>query len=224
MLRNMKIGTKLLIMIIIPIVGLLVFAALDIVEKVSDLRNLSSTSTLTAFAVKSGGLIHELQKERGLSAGFLASKGEKFRSELASQRSETDSRLKALKEHYAAAGNRLEEIKGSRSTADTMLEKLLTTRSIVDTGQIAPQESITYYTETISLYLDILAQLGIMSRNTEISRDAMAYHAFLSAKEQTGRERATLNGAFAANRFDDETYRRFIGQMSSQTTFLDLFS
>ena len=224
MLRNMKIGTKLLIMIIIPIVGLLVFAALDIAEKVSDLRNLSTTSTLTTFAVRSGGLIQELQKERGLSAGFLASKGEKFRSELTSQRSETDTQLKALKEYYAAGGNQLEEIKGPRSTADTMLEKLSTTRGVVDTVQIAPQEAITYYTKTISLYLDVIAQLGIMSRNTEISRDAMTYHAFLSAKEQAGRERATLNGAFAANRFDDETYRRFIGIMSSQTTFLDLFS
>jgi len=52
----------------------------------------------------------------------------------------------------------------------------------------------------------------------------MAYHAFLNAKEQSGRERATMNGVFASNSFDEETYRKFISIISSQATFLEVFN
>jgi methyl-accepting chemotaxis protein len=52
----------------------------------------------------------------------------------------------------------------------------------------------------------------------------MAYHAFLSAKEQAGLERATLNGVFASNRFDNKTYENYVGIAAAQATFLDIFN
>src|SRR6185369_2127086 len=123
MFKNMKIRIKMLLMVAIPIVGLLIFAVRDISDKTASLRNLQTTSILTAFAVKSGSLIHELQKERGLSAGFIASKGEKFREELTKQRVDTDSRIKALKEDSASNAAKLEGLKERLGAADNLLEK-----------------------------------------------------------------------------------------------------
>ena len=47
-------------------------------------------------------LIHETQKERGASAGYIGSKGKKFTSILPKQRVETDTQYKALSEYISS--------------------------------------------------------------------------------------------------------------------------
>jgi hypothetical protein len=61
-----------------------------------------------------------------------------------------------------------------------MLEKLVATRASVDGFKLTPQESVVYFTQTIASYLDVIAQITILSRNPDITREAMAYHAYLS--------------------------------------------
>jgi len=46
---------------------------------------------------------------------------------------------------------------------------------------------------------------------------------FLNEKEMSGRERATLNGAFAADKFEGDAYQRFIGLLANQKTYSELF-
>ena len=45
------------------------------------------------LSLKASDIVHELQKERGLTAGFLASNGEKFKRELNSQRDNSDKKI-----------------------------------------------------------------------------------------------------------------------------------
>ncbi len=224
MLNNVKISIKMLVMVLVPIAGMLIFAAKDISGKIANLQSLQTTRALTAFAVKSGSLIHELQKERGLSVGFISTKGEKFREDLSKQRSDTDSQINELKKFRDGNTGNLEVMKERLGAADLLLEKLSATRVGIDTLTLSPKESLNYYTRTITSYLDVVAQITIMSMNSEITRDAMAYHAFLNIKEQTGLERATLNTVFATNRFDDQTYEFYTGITASQKTFFDVFS
>jgi methyl-accepting chemotaxis protein len=224
MFNNVKISIKLLLMVVVPVAGMLIFAAQDISGKLKNLNSLQTTRILTEFAVKSGSLIHELQKERGLSTGFISTKGEKFREELAKQRSGTDSQIRELKVYNSSNKNNLEGVRERLSAAGSLLEKLDVIRGDVDSMKLAPKDSLAYYTQTISSYLDVVAQISILSMNPEITREAMAYHAFLSAKEQAGLERATLNGVFASNRFDNKTYENYVGIAAAQATFLDIFN
>jgi methyl-accepting chemotaxis protein len=46
---------------------------------------------------------------------------------------------------------------------------------------------------------------------------------FLNEKEMAGRERATVNGAFAADKFEGDAYQRFIGLLANQKTYSELF-
>ncbi len=224
MLKNTKISLKLLLMVAVPVLGMLLFAARDIADKAVDLAALRTTGTLIEFAVGSGALIHELQKERGLSTGFTASNGTRFRDDLSRQRQETDDRLRALVAYKTTHADSLTGVAGSLLAADAFVEKLVSTRAAVDRLQLTPPEVIRYFTQTIATYLDVIAQIAILSHHSDLTRAAMAYHAFLNAKEQSGRERATLNGVFARNRFDDESYRQFIRIVAAQDTFLEVFS
>ena len=51
---------------------------------------------LTETVTDTSALVHEVQRERGLSGGFLGSKGTELRAELTAQRSRTDARLAAF--------------------------------------------------------------------------------------------------------------------------------
>lgn len=53
-------------------------------------QEMSTLTQLTKLSVVYSELVHELQKERGMTAGYLSSKGNKFASKLKSQRSETN--------------------------------------------------------------------------------------------------------------------------------------
>ena len=79
MFNNLKIGPKLLLVLTIPIIGMLIFATMNLRDNLRTLDNMRTTQALVTVSTSAGNLIHELQKERGLSVGFLASKGEKFK-------------------------------------------------------------------------------------------------------------------------------------------------
>ena len=93
----MKIKTKLLLMAVIPITGLFYFAIKDAVKKLEVVHELNSLETKSELGVVSNLLVHELQKERGMSAGYLGGKGRKFKKELSNQWKVTDQRIRKLK-------------------------------------------------------------------------------------------------------------------------------
>src|SRR5487761_214293 len=82
--------TKLLLIVLVPLLGLLYFSVNSILEKSAVSKEMSSLESLVSLSVKIGNLAHELQKERGMTAGFIGSDGSKFSSELQEQRKVTD--------------------------------------------------------------------------------------------------------------------------------------
>ncbi len=85
-LQNISIKTKLFIMILLPILGIIYFSCEKVLEKMDQAEQMGQTTELVAAAVKFSTLVHETQKERGTTAVFLGSKGERFSAELKAQR------------------------------------------------------------------------------------------------------------------------------------------
>lgn len=223
MLKNMGIRLKLLMMVVAPLIGLLVFSARDVMDKYKLLQDVNETRTITGLAVRVGTLSHELQKERGLSSGFINSKGEKFRNELAKQRNLVDGELTKVKQYVDSNKVALDPVKKSLDAAGSSLERLQGTRGSIDTLKIEGKDSFSFYTNLILSYMDVVAAVSITSNNHEIMRAATAYYAYVKAKEETGKERATLNAVLTADMFNDETFQRMLTIVAAQKSYLDLF-
>lgn len=223
MLKNLKIGTKLFCMLLLPLLGLLIFAVRDVSEKVAYLQEMKQAKTLTTLAVSASGLIHELQKERGFTAGFIASKGEKFRAELARQRAETDGARKKLESLMTDSAGNIDVVKAALDAVGNKLSTISTIRSSVDDLKLEGKEAFGFYSATIGCYLDVIGAVSKSAANAPLATKATALLAFASAKEFAGRERATLNAVFTADRFDDETYQRFLQVVAAQDSFLSMF-
>jgi methyl-accepting chemotaxis protein len=70
---NLKTRTKLILMGAVPTIALLYFAVSGTMDKATIAAEMTRLEALVEVSVKIGDLAHELQKERGLSAGFISS-------------------------------------------------------------------------------------------------------------------------------------------------------
>ena len=72
MLKNISVRAKLFVLLILPVAALIALAAGNALEKYQTMRAMDMAVSVVDLSSASSALIHELQKERGLSAGFVA--------------------------------------------------------------------------------------------------------------------------------------------------------
>ena len=177
------------------------------------------------LATKISSLVHETQKERGATAGYLSSKGKKFSNNLTSQKTETDTKLQELEEFMAQ--NDLETlptlfIKGLKS-ALLKIDNLQKIRAQVSSLSIAKKDAISFYTITNSIFLDSIADLAKYSNDEVIVKELNAYANFLYAKERAGIERAVGAGAFSADSISATQRIKFNNLIAEQNSFIKSF-
>ena len=227
LMLRLSIRNRLLLVLLALVAGMLFFAGQQVWDKYQTTRNLAAVRTLASLAVDTSAVVHELQKERGLSAGFIGSKGSKFQSELEQQRRATDSRIGALDSRLRAAQ---ESGFGADFTAAVgvfkqKLAALGERRQAISALTVPGPESFAFYTGAIGGALDLVAFSGRVSANEEVSRELTAYLMFLNDKEKAGQERATVNGVLAANTaIEPAVFQRFIGIMAAQEIYHSAFA
>ncbi|QDF95523.1 chemotaxis protein [Azoarcus sp. DD4] len=220
-----SIRLRLFLLFALVIAGVLYYAAADLVRQWQAMGTLARSAQLGELSVQVNGVVHELQKERGLSAGFIGSRGERFRNELDSQRRASDSAREALDGWLANAGAELPPaIADALGSAQGQLRELQDKRAQVSALKLAGPASFSYYTGTIESLLAVVERAAAAADEADIVRGMTAYLMFVSAKEQAGRERASINGLFAANQpADVALHRRIITILTAQDTYLASF-
>ncbi len=224
-LNNLPIRMKILAMLVAPILGLLYFSVSSVSERSQIVHEMDAIQPLSQLAVKASALVHETQKERGATAGFLGSNGQKFVTELPAQRINTDKRHSELKtfledfdsEPYGSQfGSQL-------NTALSTLTQLESKRSVVSSMNITTKEALRYYTGLNASLLGLIGEMTELSNNGAISRSIAAYFNFLQGKERAGIERAVLSNTFARDNFGPGIFRRFGTLVAEQETYAQVF-
>ncbi|MDX9767058.1 MAG: methyl-accepting chemotaxis protein [Ectothiorhodospiraceae bacterium] len=209
----------------VPIIVLLWFALTSAAANWSLMSEMRVLSRLTALSVHAGSVVHELQKERGMTAGFIASRGVNFAGELPAQREATDRSLAGLTAFLS--GVDLQRIDAALvndvTTSRQRLDRLAATRQSIGALSMPQNEAVAYYSENIAGLLAMVDRITTLSTDAEIARIAGAYSGLLKAKEHAGIERALLTGAFAADRFAPGAFVRFIGNSATHDTWLAQF-
>ncbi|MBF0340011.1 MAG: methyl-accepting chemotaxis protein, partial [Magnetococcales bacterium] len=225
MLARLKLRTKIMLMLVLPMAGMTGFGIGGVLEKHRLAEQMDAMSTLSGLGVRISELVHEAQKERGMSAGFLGSQGKKFADQLPKQQQETDVTLKRLREYLQGFNARTfgGDLDTSLSNAMGRLEKLADIRRQVGSLSIPAPEAIGFYTQTITELLNATGTLPKLSANAEMAALTGGYVHFLLAKERSGQERAVLTNTFAKNAFAEGMYPRFIALTTEQNAYLGVF-
>lgn len=222
-LRNARLRTKLFAIVLVPMLGLGYLALVRALDANDQVRSAEVLGSVTRIGVATGNLLHETQKERGMSSGFLSSKGQKFAGQLDEQRAKTDKQLAELR---ATLSDDIPEVVRTRlGEALKLIDQLPTVRSRVKGFQIEVQEEIGYYTNVNTRLLDSLAAVASVTPDAELGRNATGYLGFLTAKEKTGIQRAQMTNVFTAGKFaDDAQYLLIASVIASRNTYIDVFT
>ncbi len=225
-LNNIKIRSRLALALLLPILGLLVFAGIMVLNQSRSSSELSKLQSLAQIAPDISALVHELQKERGNSAGFIASKGgAKFDARLTAQRKATDAVRTRFDEILDAFDTEsfgksfAEEVNAVRARVAELDVK----RNSVSDLSFGVPDMAKYYTGTIRALLHVVSDLALLSSDVEITRASMAYINLLQAKERAGVERAMGAAGFGKGSFSPVVHERFVALIAQQKAFLDSF-
>ncbi len=222
---NLKIRNKIALMLLVPVVGLLYFAYSEVSSKKNLADQMETVQVYAEIAVKSSAMVHELQKERGMTAGYIGSKGSMFGSELPAQRGLTDERMAALRTQMQAVDQSVlnDAFKSAINKGLRDLDRIDEIRRSVTSLQIAAGDAIGYYTQVNNQFLSVIGEIAKGSVSAELSVLVTSYVTFLQSKERAGIERAVLANVFAADRFTPALFRQFISLISAQDMFESQF-
>ena len=227
MLNSISLKVKFIIMAAVPLLAAMAFAVTLTLENYQASENARKINVLMSWAVANSQLVHELQKERGLTAGFIGSKGsEDFKRKLAAQRQLTDEK-KALKLKIVSeleqeiTDDMLKQIK--RQNIDR-LNQLDGTRRNIDNFSIPAGQAIGFYTQTNAKLLGVIKSIAETAKVSEVKQQALAYYYFVQGKERAGIERAVMSNAFATDNINLKTYLRFNELVLLQQTYIKEFN
>lgn len=225
LLHRIPMSRKFMLALALPLLVLLWLAGSGILERQQFASNMADMQRLTDLAYASGSLVHELQVERGMSVGFLSSRGERFATQLPEQRSQVDGRLASFRSFAAET----EAMSADPRVADYVraieqrLADIVRLRPGIDRLEVNQAEVIETYTGLVEGLLGLVGRISSFTNEGRVSSRLAAYHALQSLKETAGVERAVLTQAFSSNAMSNEAYQQFVLLLGEEEAFMKSF-
>ncbi len=160
--------------------------------KFQEYRSYQNLQNGIFLATQVSKVVHHLQKERGLSSGYIASKQKKFTKELQKQRIVVDAEIAQFRSFVKSASFQCpsSHLKAHLQYLFSLFDQLPKIRQEVDKGQIDVATVIKNYSKINEELLRTISFVVRISKNPDITQAILAYNFFLHLKERAGIERA----------------------------------
>ena len=223
--RNMGLMVKFSVLLAIPLIGLASFSGIVITRSVNEVSDNETLKSLSGLAVKISHMVHEQQKERGMSAGFLGSDGKLFSGQIGGQRNTTDQHRSALSSYLndADTSSYGKEFNDKLAQMQRSLDQIDSIRANINSQSISVENAVSFYTNLNEQGLAIIAYMTSISKNPTLSNYVYAYVNFLRSKEKAGIERAVGTGAFSAGKFSPAALDKFKSLITIQKATIKTF-
>lgn len=115
------------------------------------------------------------------------------------------------------------DIEESYNKSINMINQLPDIRKKVDSFEIKTADAINFYNQMNDSTLRIIEPISKISPDEKIFYHLKGYLMFLLAKERMGIERAVLNNAFSADKFNSGIFIKFSSLITKQELFIKEF-
>lgn len=217
---RMPMKMKLIIALQPLLLALCWFAGSGILTRIETERQMENIAQLTALARSAGNVVHELQKERGMSVGFLGAEGKTFKDELNAQRALTDREIEVFVRSLSDTDLQAGDVTTSVAAFKKNILSLATIREKVTQLGLPASEAVKFYTNVIADVLNFVGRLGTLTDSGEMANSFAAYYNLLNLKEQAGIERALLSNVFSSGHFADGQLHQLSDVVSKQNVWL----
>ena len=169
--------------------------------------------------------IHLLQQERGISCGFISSKGTKFGKKLTQVKKESDLKIQALYELIQKNEKTLHKYISKKEYGlfkDT-LNEIAKTRENVKNINFNFATTFVNYTHAISFMLTEITDISDKLKNKDMKNKLYAYSILLMYKESVGQKRAILSALFSHKKFSKEIFEYYLTSDIQEKIYLKSF-
>jgi methyl-accepting chemotaxis protein len=212
-----SVAARLIVLVAVPLVALSISAGLGALLEWQGHRRASEAQHLIRVGVVLGDVIHDLQLERGISAGFTESVGTRFAAELPRRRASTDeSLLRLWSVATSTSTGRLDDMRAR-------LAELPRLRARVSALELSSAAAAAEYTSTIGVLIAALSSVALVDVHPAVSRKLAALRALTNTKEWAGQERALLTRLFVADRMTSGELRAVYERLHYQEAGLEVF-
>lgn len=210
--------TKLIVLAIAPMIAILLIGLGPVIEHRRAVDSARQLELQLGGGIRAASaLIHQIQLERGMSAGLIGNPEEcAFGGNLHEQRAQTDAQVRLLYQHLQDFGDTAGRIRDQ-------LDRLPAIRAGVDRNQLAIQPLLDAYTSINRHLIAHISRLGNGADNVRVIRQLEIYQDLLWAKEYAGIERALLSNTLARERWPRGNHEQLIGIIALQDPYLEAF-
>ncbi|MGW1161080.1 nitrate- and nitrite sensing domain-containing protein [Streptomyces sp. NPDC002513] len=215
---HVTVRARLLRILVLALAVLLALLGAAAAEQFSAYRAAAATAANARLSGTLQGLVHALQKERGLTIGHLGGV-RRFRDGLPARRRATDTARDRLE---AALRGRDDAVATAVRASLRRLDALVAIRRHADDGTGTVRATFDAFTAAITV-LDRLGPGLDTVRDGRLRAACQALRALGAAKEFTAEEHALMLGAVPAGRFRAEDYLRFLQLRAGRLAALESF-
>ncbi len=225
-LHNLPIRQKFAIIIIPLIVIIIAFDYLQVRYHYLDYSDSVRLNKAITVGIEINHLVHDIQKERSISSGFLSNDGVSFEDQLNAQRIKTDSTLEQYYKELSSGDleSLIEFHQEDLNELNSYFAKIEVLRNNIDNHRITSEESIEQFSEINTFALNTVIKLIDETRDKDVAQQVHAIIYFLKSKEMASIERAIGTQAFSKNHLGFELYNRFTTLVANQESYLDAFN
>ena len=225
-LRNWRVRSKLVAVLVIPAVAFLVLASFGIRSSVRNAQAFDQGNRLAGLGRQVTALVHELQAERDLSAGVIASRSERrdLDNALAAQQQRVDQTSSAYRAAeaplYSDLGTRLQ---GRFDAVRAGLDELPGLREAVGSASLTERATFQEYSQMVGVLLDVDAEIAEPGGDQDLAQGVGAVNGLSRAKEVASQVRGTLYGIAFGRGFVFGGFQDFSDLLAKQQAAFDQF-
>ncbi len=220
-LNNLDIRYKLLLLLVFPVVVVIAFSGYVVTEKWQQYSRAEALHNSYQYSIKLSNVIHAMQKERGLTAGFVSSSGRSFLDALKQQQQQTDEQVALLQRGGFHVLLRSSDPTIKKRVGDLMrrLGSRLSWR--MEAEQLDKHPLFTKYTNFNRDAIHLIQAMGDTADDAELIRLNRIYGNLLWIQEYAGQERGVVNGILAAGVVGSKAIVEVSGYVAKQTLLID---
>jgi hypothetical protein len=205
MLQNLQIRSKLVALLILPLLALTVFASTQVVTTVRNSAEAGRVNDVSHFAEDLVHLADALQRERALTMGYVASQRNANYGTMISDRVLVNEQRQTFEAHLAKLdlARYSARFRRNLSMARGLLKQPFDTqRSRFENEPVSLDTVMSTYDRIIEPLLTSQTEIGAGTDSSELLRNAAAFMAILRAKQAASNEQGILFAVLTARHFD----------------------
>jgi hypothetical protein len=227
MIRNLPIRSKLIAILITPLLALTLLTSLGIGANLATKVQAERLRQQAAFAITLSRLVHELQDERDLTAGWVSGgRVNDGRRDLDDQQARVNRALEAVRKDAQALEDDGSPFYGKVQTALAGLGRLAEVRGRAEDSAAATtaQQVLDSYSELIGKLLAVDFEIARDADNHTMTGNVAAFVAMARLGEAASQERGFLHAVTAAGKFAPGEFQHLSELVGAQRSWRSQFN